>query len=222
VLRSKDGGRTWEKRDSFPKAEKGWTEWIPFGDIWLGADGALHTSCYQGLLADPTQSFKTKSYRSAHFQSLDDGWTWELVSIIGAKHNETDLFPLGGKVWLAAARVEAMDLFRSVDNGKTWEAPLRATGRNEINGHLTRLKDGRLLLTYGVRVAGRHGVCAKFSSDEGKTWGEPLRIAHSFVSDCGYPSSVQLANGAIVTAYYSKDAPEYNGYHMGCATWRAP
>ncbi|HYF35347.1 MAG TPA: SMP-30/gluconolactonase/LRE family protein, partial [Prosthecobacter sp.] len=188
VLRSKDGGRTWEKRTAFPKAEAGWTEHIPFGDIWLGDDGLLHTSCYNGLLADPTKSFKTKQYTSRHFQSQDDGWTWELVSTIGEKHNETDLFPLGGKSWLAAARIEAMDIFRSDDNGKTWQAPLRVTGRNEINGHLTRLKDGRLLLSYGVRVIGRQGVCAKLSSDDGKTWSEPLRLAHSFVFDCGYPS----------------------------------
>jgi sugar lactone lactonase YvrE len=222
VLRSKDGGRTWEKRTEFPKPEAGWTEHIPFGDIWAGEDGALHTSCYQGLLADPTKSFKTKQYRSAHFVSKDDGWTWELVSIIGERHNETDLFPLGGKSWLAAARVEAMDLFRSDDGGKTWQPPQRVTERNEINGHLTRLKDGRLLLTYGVRVAGRQGVSAKFSKDDGKTWSDPVRLARSFGGDCGYPSSVQLADGRIVTAYYAKDAPELNGYHMGCAVWRAP
>ena len=44
VLRSADGGRTWEQRDVFPMAERGWTEHIPFGDIWSGEDGALHTS----------------------------------------------------------------------------------------------------------------------------------------------------------------------------------
>jgi sugar lactone lactonase YvrE len=222
VLRSKDGGRSWEKRAEFPKAETGWTEHIPFGDIWAGSDGTLHTSCYQGLLTDPAKSFKTKQYRSAHFISKDDGWTWEMGSVIGERHNETDLFPLGGKSWLAAARVDAMELFRSDDDGKTWQAPQRVTGRNEINGHLTRLQDGRLLLTYGVRVAGRHGVCAKFSKDDGRTWSEPVRLARSFGTDCGYPSSVQLADGRIVTAYYAKDAPEYTGYHMGCAVWRTP
>ena len=136
VMRSKDGGRTWDKSESFAKAEAGWTEHIPFGDIWAGADGALHTSCYQGLLLDPATTFKTKGYRSWHFRSDDDGRTWKPVSLIGPRHNETDLFHLGGKTWLAAARVEAMDIYRSDDDGITWQEPVRATGRNEINGHL--------------------------------------------------------------------------------------
>ena len=36
VLRSEDGGRTWEKRDTFPEPEAGWAEYVPFGDIWAG------------------------------------------------------------------------------------------------------------------------------------------------------------------------------------------
>ena len=74
----------------------------------------------------------------------------------------------------------------------------------------------------GIRIAGRHGVCAKLSSDDGKTWSGPVRLAQSLSPDCGYPSSVQLDNGNIVTAYYSRQAPEYAGYHMGVAVWTAP
>ena len=81
---------------------------------------------------------------------------------------------------------------------------IRSGLRNEINGHLMRLADGRLLLSYGVRVKDRRGVCAKLSSDDGKTWSKTLRLAHAIGSaDCGYPSSVQLKNGSIVTAWYS-------------------
>lgn len=223
VLRSTDGGRTWTKRDEFPGTEPGWSEHIPFGDIWVGADGALHTSCYQGEFTDPSQSSRIKGYRAWHFRSDDDGWTWKPVSIIGPRHNETDIFPLGGKSWLAAARVEKMELIRSDDDGVTWQTPQGVTGRNEINGHLNRLKDGRLLLSYGVRVNGRRGVLAKLSADDGKTWGDPLRLAHTVDGgDCGYPSSVQLASGKIVTAWYSKETPDYQGYHMGVTVWEAP
>lgn len=222
VLRSADGGRTWEKRDVFPEAQSGWMEYIPFGDIWLGEDGRLHASCYQGEFKDPSRSTSTKRWQSWHFRSDDDGWTWKAVSIIGPRHNETDIFPLGGKSWLAAARIDRMELIRSDDNGLTWQEPRPVTQRNEINGHLTRLKDGRLLLTYGVRVNGRRGVCAKISGDDGRAWGDPLRLAHAVDgADCGYPSSVQLPGGAIVTAWYSKETPDHAGYQMGVTVWDA-
>lgn len=223
VMRSADGGRTWEKREEFPSVEAGWTNHIPFGDIWQGADGALHTSTYQGKYVDPTVNTRTKNWRSWHFRSDDDGWTWKAVSIIGPQHNETDIFPLGAGKWLAAARYRGVDLIRSEDNGATWSEARAVTAANEINGHLSRLKDGRLLLSYGVRIDGRRGVCAKLSQDEGKTWGAVLRIADAEdKADCGYPSSVQLENGKIVTAWYARKTPDYDGYHMGASVWEAP
>ncbi|QDT91818.1 sialidase family protein [Gimesia algae] len=223
VLRSSDGGRSWTKSEDFPAAEAGWSELIPFGDIWVGADGALHVSCYQGQFKDPSQSTKTKGWKSSHLTSDDDGQTWSVVSVIGPAHNETDLFYLGDKRWLAAARIDKMELIRSNDNGVTWQPPQPVTGRNEINGHLARLKDGRLLLSYGIRVNGRRGVCAKLSSDEGQTWSEPIRISHTADGgDCGYPSSVQKENGEIVTAWYSSDSPQHTGYHLGVTVWNAP
>lgn len=223
VMRSADGGRTWNQREAFPSTDGNWSELIPFGDIWIGEDGALHTSCYQGEFRDPTKSTKTKAWRSWHLRSEDDGLTWKLGSVIGPRHNETDIFPLGKDQWLAAARIDKMELIRSTDNGRTWQKPEPVTGRNEINGQLARLADGRLLLSYGVRVNGRRGVCAKLSRDNGRTWGDPLRLAHTADGgDCGYPSSVQLQNGQIVTAWYSSNSPEHVGYHLGVSIWSAP
>ena len=222
IMRSTDGGRTWTKRVDFPAAEEGWSEQIPFGDIWTGADGTLHSSCYQGHYVDPTKGTKTDGWRSWHFRSDDDGFTWKAVSIIGPMHNETDIFPLGGKRWMAVARIDATELFVSEDDGATWTGPQRVTEKNEINGHLMRLKDGRLLLTYGVRIKDHQGVRAKWSKNEGKTWSAPLRLARADNGDCGYPSSVQRSDGKVVTAYYAKSAPECDHYHMGVSVWDAP
>lgn len=222
VCRSSDGGHTWAQVHEFTAPEPGWTEFIPFGPILTGDDGALHTSCYAGELTNPAKTSKTKSYRAWHFRSDDDGKTWKATSVIGATHNETALFHLGGKRWMAAARVDAEELFRSEDDGATWQGPQRVTARNEINAQLLRLKDGRLLLTYGTRIKGECGVCAKLSADEGLTWGEPLRLAHTFDSDCGYPSSVQRADGKIVSAFYAKAVVNHERYHMGVAVWSAP
>jgi hypothetical protein len=45
---------------------------------------------------------------------------------------------------------------------------------------------------------------------------------HSTAMDCGYPSSVQRADGKIVTAYYSQAVENHDRYHMGVAIWDAP
>ena len=222
VCRSKDGGRTWTQLKQFPDHERGWMPFIPFGPILAGADGALHVACYAGEFADPSKSTKTKGWRAWHFRSDDDGRTWRQTSIIGPTHNETAIFHLGGRNWLAAARTDAMEIFRSNDDGATWGEMLRVTARNEINGHLARLSDGRVLLSYGNRVSGQFGVLAKLSVDEGRTWGGPIRLAHTFESDCGYPSSVQRSDGKIVTAYYAKRVENHERYHMGVAIWEAP
>jgi hypothetical protein len=222
ICRSSDGGKTWTQIKEFPKPDAGWTAYIPFGDIKQGADGALHVSCYGGEWTDPAQTTKTKGYRSWHFRSDDDGKTWQRTSIIGPRSNETTLLHLGGLRWIAAAREAAMDLFTSEDDGATWGAAQRVTEKNQINGHLLRLADGRLLLAYGNRIKDHTGVMAKLSSDEGKTWSAPLRLADTLSGDCGYPSSVQRADGKIVTAWYSRASVNHDRYHMGVAVWKAP
>ena len=222
VCRSKDGGKTWTQNQSFAEPDPGWTQFIPFGDIKTGADGALHVSCYGGEWVDASKSTKTKGYRSWHFRSDDDGVSWQRVSIIHPTGNETTLLHLGGKRWMAAARETAMDLFVSEDDGATWGTPNRVTQRNEINGHLLRLKDGRILLAHGSRVKDQFGVLAKLTSDEGKTWTEPIRLTSTLSSDCGYPSSIQRADGKLVTAWYSKTSENHHRYHMGVALWDPP
>lgn len=76
----------------------------------------------------------------------------------------------------------------SADGGRTWSAPFVVVDDadalvNCISPGLTRLADGRLLLAYSWRSGGNgrdnYGNCAKmvrFSSDEGRTWSERVRI----------------------------------------------
>jgi hypothetical protein len=73
---------------------------------------------------------------------------------------------------------------------------------------LMQLKDGRILCTYGYRP-GRHGdpggIRACFSRDNGETWeiDREVQIRRDFLnSDIGYPESLQLANGKVLTVYY--------------------
>ena len=220
VCRSSDGGRTWTQLKEFATQEKGWSRFVPFGDIVVGTDGALHASAYSSI-----SSSQQKKQYAWHLRSDDDGRTWRAVSVIGPANNETALLHLGGKKWLAAARSEVtrvIELFRSNDDGETWEGPQRVTDEHQLPGDLVRLKDGRLLLSYGDRIVGQFGVQAKLSSDEGRTWSAPIRLAGAIGRDCGYPSSLQRPDGKIVTAYYSASAENHTRYHMGVVIWTPP
>ena len=221
VCRSSDGGRTWTQHKEFIAREAPWSEHIPFGDILVAEDGSLRASTYQGKFVDETQATKISGWRSWQLRSDDDGLTWEAVNVIGPRHNETSLFHAGGKRWLAAARIDAVELISSGDDGATWGEPLRVTERNEINAHLTRLNDGRLLLTYGNRIKDQYGVLAKLSNDEGTSWSPPIRLARTNESDCGYPATVQRSDGRLVTAYYAKSGDLSDKYHMGVVIWDA-
>jgi hypothetical protein len=73
------------------------------------------------------------------------------------------------------------------------------------------------------------GVFARISRDEGLTWGAPRVLFNTTVrrantrpggTDGGYPSSVQLKDGTIVTAYYCQRIPMHQRYHMGVVRWR--
>jgi hypothetical protein len=219
VSRSSDAGRSWTVTKQFPDPEPGWTHFVPFGPIVAGDNGKLHAACYARGLKD------TSARHVWHFSSGDDGRTWKRSSLIGANHNETSLLHLGESRWLAAARTNPLfrvELFRSDDNGASWSGGEPATETRELNAHLLRLRDGRILLSYGKRLEGQSGALAKFSRDEGRTWSEPIRLMESQSMDCGYPSSIQRADGRIVTAYYSRAVESHHRYHMGVAIWDAP
>ena len=59
-------------------------------------------------------------------------------------------------------------------------------------------------------------------SNDGTTWSAPVRLMNSTAMDCGYPSSVQRADGKIVTAYYAQAVENHDRYHLGVALWDAP
>ena len=93
----------------------------------------------------------------------------------------------------------------SVDGGKTW-SPLRNTGIWGLPPHLLQLKNGWVLVAYGHR---RQPLSERacISKDEGKTWDieNQITIASAISVDHGYPSSVQLDDGSILTVFYQAE-----------------
>ncbi len=118
----------------------------------------------------------------------------------------------------------------SLDGGKTWTT-MRQTELFGYPSHILRLKDGTLLASYGRRChrdnsvkkedgwlimpdgrkTGISGVFACLSYDNGKTWDVKNEIMLSLcdTDDLGYPSSVELADGSIITVFYQKNKSDF-------------
>lgn len=163
----------------------------------------------------------------AAYRSKDLGQTWDSAGIAafttyipGAMDyvwlDEPFMAVVPQKFWIFSARVDLdgfVRIIRSPDRGKTWE-PVIKTPIWGYPQHLLRLRDGRLLMSYGYRRP-PYGVRACLSSDNGKTWdldneivirmdgGAPAGTKVKVVDkDLGYPVSVQLGDGRIFTVYY--------------------
>jgi len=91
----------------------------------------------------------------------------------------------------------------SIDGGKSWTVP-HPIGVWGLPSHLLRLKDDRLLMSYGHRRK-PFGNQARISADHGKTWSDPIIISGDGAGgDLGYPTTVQLDDGSLVTVWYEK------------------
>ncbi len=219
VCRSIDQGASWTVIAQLDQShKKGGREsyWIPFGDIVTLSDGRIAFASYSALHAGVKIQF-----------SSDNGFSWtEGTTIVAsdAYHNETALLTLADASLLAAVRCEKdkdLELYRSLDQGQTWAYEQKLTLPGQHPGHILQLADGKLLLTYGIRNKPFCGIGARLSQDAGKSWGEPVFLVNlENVTDCGYPASVQVEDGTIVTAYYARNIPAHNRYHMGVIRWQ--
>jgi len=197
MLRSTDAGMTWSAPYRVPVNS-------PHGPTAL-ADGRL---LYAGKqLWRPGQ-------RIGVCESSDDGATWRWLSDIPARPGDTVMeYHELHAVQAADGRVivhirnhnpenqgETLQT-ESADGGRTWTTP-HAIGVWGLPSHLLRLRDGRLLMSYGYRRApfGNH---ARISSDHGSTWSEPTVISDDGAgADLGYPATVEFDRRQFLTVWY--------------------
>lgn len=92
----------------------------------------------------------------------------------------------------------------SEDYGKTWSVPEKLLeDRGGAPAHIMKHSSGMLISTYGYRQA-PYCIKAMFSRDEGKTWDVGYDLYINNVSlDLGYPSSIELEDGSILTVFYA-------------------
>jgi len=206
-LRSADGGKTWSQKP----------EPIPLVDGLFWAcnrppirlrDGTLLLPVY-GQVKGETRCI-IAVYRSR------DGVAWGEPSTIrppegdrAAFHEPVLLELPDGRVLCAIRTSGAGDhtyMATSRDRGRSW-----ACRRSEIIGHpadLTLLPDGRIVCSYGYRHK-PYGVRAALSSDGGATWdveNEVILRTDGLHRDLGYPATVVLDGGQLLTVYYFHDA----------------
>ena len=93
----------------------------------------------------------------------------------------------------------------SSDKGKTWTKPVRLLPL--LGGsppHILKHSSGALVCTYGYRQP-PFGVKTMISFDNGATWDSGHDLYVNGVSgDLGYPSSVELADGSLITIFYAR------------------
>lgn len=157
------------------------------GEPWIGAcESTDDGQTWSRLGTIPArEGDETKNYHELHAAETEDG---RIVAQI-RNHN-------------SANRGETLQS-ESEDGGRTWSTP-HAIGVWGLPSHLLRLADGRLLMTYGHRRK-PFGNQARVSSDGGRTWSEPIIISGDGAGgDLGYPSTVQLDDGSLVTVWYER------------------
>ena len=156
----------------------------------------------------------TKNQRIGAVESKDDGLSWNWLSEIPGRPGddvERDYHELhavesdDGRIIAQIRHQGKVDKnwtlqTESTDGGKTWTIPRAITFG--IPSQLLKLRDGRLLMTYGHRRL-PFGNQARLSTDHGRTWSEPMIVSgDGTVSDLGYPSTVELADGTLLTVWY--------------------
>ncbi|MFC1526448.1 sialidase family protein [Candidatus Latescibacterota bacterium] len=187
-------------------------------------DGTLMIPAY-GVLG------RSKTGSSVLYRSSDGGATWSEAVFIARGTPKTRAYQEPVLMELAPGHLLSMlrvhdpknpGIFwrcESGDGGDTWSKPEPTGILSGACPRLLRLRDGRLLLTYGRRSE-PCGIYATVSDDGGRTWGETWQLRPAPDGDQGYTSSVEFDAGSILTTTYGKNARGVTG--ITGTFWKLP
>ena len=232
LARSTDGGRTWERsvlRGSdlprnmiaeqdgsllFVRAAKfDWTQanvGSPNFQLCRSRDGGKTWSFTEGVI----NWDKKRRFGEVSAIRLRDGRMLATIRSLQKGAPKGDMHGFGITL-----------LTESRDDGKTWSLPRAISRTAEVHAYLTELKDGRILATYSNYHL-PFGVYAIVSSDGGRTWDRdhPIQLALSAHNQVGWPVTVQLVDGSLLTGYaltaYLKQPPDK--FVTETVRWRLP
>jgi len=213
VVRSTDGGRTWSAPALVTSTLGGAATSAKIVQL---ENGDLLLPMYGGRGASPDAL-------AVVIRSTDDGLTWPaeseatIASAPGVSFVEPAIASLGGSRLFAMIRTEGAERngyeSYSTDGGRTWSPPARTAIVAQASDLLPirRPQDPDLLLHAWGDVSGRFGEgrhtvmqFVRFREFPDVRWSTEPRLLHSGQcwADEGYPSSVQLSDGRVLTVYY--------------------
>lgn len=229
IITSKDNGHTWSAPHYINIKD------MPFSGLEGPTDAPIEMpdgSILMGVIGYGMNGDK-KNNACVMLRSADQGKSWQYLSTMasdpGGKMGgfaEPGLVRTKSGRLVAGLRTPGTDnaiyMTTSDDGGKSW-APVRKT---ELHGHpvdLIQLSDGRVMATYGIRPPIHDqpgGIRACFSTDDGKTWDprSEVQLRNDFLNwDVGYPESLELPDGRVLTVYYYN---LFGRYFIGGTTWK--
>jgi len=175
-----------------------------FSDMWDVQDKphclATWTSSDDGLswqkLGDVEipEGYVLDNFHEPHAVQLKDG---RILGVIRAQNAAGDeKHPLAANVGFT------MFTTWSLDGGKTWSDMQKL----DVSGsppHLLLHSSGAIICAFGRREK-PFGERALVSKDNGETWEEYVLNVDGIDGDLGYPASVELSDGSVLTMYYQK------------------
>ena len=202
TMRSADGGATFTSPARCPVSS-------PHGPVVM-RDGRL---IYLGKLFPEGMD---RPFGIVSCAESRDGLHWDVLgemplpeNVTNGQFHEPHVIELNDGALLCLIRYHypngGLGIYKSVsrDGGRTWSTPEDM----DIHGsppHLLRHSSGAIVLTYGWRHT-PYGQRARISRDDGATWSDEIILRNDGPDgDLGYPCSVELPSGDILTVYYQK------------------
>ena len=230
MIRSSDGGENFEN-EKIPTFTNS-----PHGPCELSDGSLFYIGC---LLDDRETRIKSSSAgfstRKGIARSFDDGRSWQVTSdnlpvVAGQKqsdYHEYHAVQAENGTIIVHIRNHTPNppinnfttwQMESKDNGETWTVPHEIA----LGGpsHLLKLNDGRLVMSYSYRNEPWSNLY-RVSDDHGESWSPPFVFGPAQPPrDMGYPSSVQLGNGQMLSVWYEQTDWEKSELRM--ARWSFP
>lgn len=153
-----------------------------------------------------------ENYHEAHVVELQDGRLIGMIRFQDSPASSHTLEELGLTNF-------SMMQTESIDGGRTW-SPAHPLHLHGSPPHLLLHSTGALVCVYGYRLE-PYGQRAMISRDGGRYWEADYILRDDGPdSDLGYPSSVELEDGSILTVYYQKPTSVTDKCSVLWTRWR--